>query len=68
MFYEMPESIVDLDKVHEIKADKEGNNIYITRVQGIRWYTNLDHGRRHEKIPLMSMEDNLKYSKHKEIK
>lgn len=32
------------------------------------WYTNIDHGRRHLKIPLMSFDDNLKFSKHKEIK
>lgn len=32
------------------------------------WFTNLDHGRRHQPLPLMTMEDNLKYSKHKEIK
>ena len=32
------------------------------------WYTNLEHGRRHKPLPLMSMEDNLKFSKHKEIK
>ena len=32
------------------------------------WMTNLDHGRRHQPLQLMSMEDNLKYSKHKEIK
>ncbi len=32
------------------------------------WFTNLDHGRRHEMLPLMTMEENLKYSKHKEIK
>lgn len=32
------------------------------------WYTNLDHGRRHQPLPLMTMEDNLKFSKHKEIK
>ncbi len=32
------------------------------------WFTNLDHGRRHQILPLMTMEDNLKYSKHKEIK
>ena len=31
------------------------------------WFTNLDHGRRHQPIPLMTMEENLKYSKHKEI-
>ena len=32
------------------------------------WLTNLDHGRRHEPLPLMTMEDNILYSKHKEIK
>jgi hypothetical protein len=32
------------------------------------WYTNLDHGRRHQPLPLMTMSENLKYSKHKEIK
>lgn len=32
------------------------------------WFTNLDHGRRHQILPLMTMADNLKYSKHKEIK
>ena len=32
------------------------------------WYTNLDHGRRHQPLPLMTMQDNIKFSKHKEIK
>ena len=32
------------------------------------WYTSIDHGRRHQPMPLMSMEDNLKFSKHKDIK
>jgi hypothetical protein len=32
------------------------------------WFTNIDHGRRHEPLPLMTMEDNIKFSKHKEIK
>jgi hypothetical protein len=34
----------------------------------IMWFTNLDHGRRHQEMPLMTMEDNLKFSRHKEIK
>ncbi|MDR3271428.1 MAG: adenine-specific methyltransferase EcoRI family protein [Peptococcaceae bacterium] len=38
------------------------------RVKGVRWFTNLDHGRRHQPLPLMTMADNLKFSKHKEIK
>ena len=32
------------------------------------WLTNIDHGRRHEQLPLMTMEDNILYSRHKEIK
>lgn len=37
------------------------------RIKGVRWFTNLDHGRRHQPLPLMTMADNLKFSKHKEI-
>lgn len=32
------------------------------------WFTNMDHGRRHQPLQLMTMADNIKYSKHKEIK
>ena len=32
------------------------------------WLTNLDHGRRHQPLPLMTMRENLKFSRHKEIK
>jgi hypothetical protein len=39
-----------------------------TRLGNSCWFTNIDHGRRHKPLPLMAMEDNLKYSRHKEIK
>ena len=32
------------------------------------WLTNLDHGRRHSPLSLMTMEDNMRFSKHKEVK
>ena len=32
------------------------------------WFTNIDHGKRHEPLPLMTLEDNILYSKHKEIR
>ena len=48
------------------RIDEEGKK-YI-RVKGVRWFTNLDHGRRHQPLQLMTMAENLKYSKHKEIK
>ena len=34
----------------------------------IMWFTNFEHGRRHQKLPLMTMEDNIKFSKHKEVR
>lgn len=48
------------------RIDDSGNH-YI-RVKGVRWFTNIDHGRRHQPLKLMTMEDNIKFSKHKEIK
>ena len=38
------------------------------RVKGVRWFTNLEHGRRHQPMQLMSMKDNLRFGKHKEIR
>ena len=38
------------------------------RVSGVQWFTNIDHGRRHEPRPLMTMEDNVKFSKHNEVR
>ena len=32
------------------------------------WFTNIEHGRRHQPLALMTMADNLKFSKHKEIR
>ncbi len=49
----------------EAKIDENGNRIVATN--NCLWLTNLDHGRRHQSLPLMTMADNLKFSKHKEI-
>lgn len=32
------------------------------------WFTNMEHGRRHQPLQLMTMADNIKFSKHKEVK
>lgn len=32
------------------------------------WYTNIDHGRRHQPLKLMTMAENYKHSKHKELR
>lgn len=33
------------------------------RVKGVRWFTNLEHGRRHQPLQLMKMTANLKFNK-----
>lgn len=40
----------------------------LVKFRNCTWFTNLDHGRRHDPLDLMSMAENLRYSKHKEIK
>ncbi len=40
----------------------------LVKFRNVCWFTNLDHGRRHQLLPLMTMAENLKYSKHKEIR
>lgn len=48
------------------RIDESGRKFI--RVKGVRWFTNIDHGRRHEPLALMSMADNLRFSRHKELK
>ncbi|WP_434621745.1 adenine-specific methyltransferase EcoRI family protein [Tabrizicola sp. M-4] len=48
------------------RVDAEGNK-YI-RVKSVRWFTNIDHGRRHEPLQLMTMAENIKFSRHKEVR
>lgn len=40
----------------------------LVKFRNALWFTNLDHGRRHQPLPLMTQADNLKFSKHKEVK
>ena len=48
-------------------VDEVVNGINMKNIPSI-WLTNLDHGRRHQPLSLMTMDDNLKFSKHKEVK
>ena len=50
----------------EARIDEDGNRIVATN--NCLWLTNLDHGRRHQPLTLMTMAENLKFSKHKEIR
>ena len=57
MFFEVPDH---WERFHHI--DKETGR-KIARVSTSCWYTNLDHGRRHQPLSLMTMAENLKFSK-----
>jgi hypothetical protein len=50
------------------KAARLGYVGNYTRLGNSCWFTNLDHGRRHQPLQLMTMSDNLRYSKYKQIK
>lgn len=65
MYFQVPDDFVYADTY---KFEREQNGVKVNRVPGVCWFTNLDHGRRHQPLPLMTMADNLKYSKHKTIK
>lgn len=52
---------------YEGKYEKTVDGVKLINVPAV-WFTNLDHGRRHEKLPLMTIAENLKFSKHSEIK
>ena len=43
------------------RVDEDGTKFI--RVKGVRWFTNLDHGRRHQPLNLMTMAENRKFNK-----
>ncbi len=54
-------------------AKEYGEGVYypdtgLVKFRNVCWFTNLDHGRRHQPLRLMTMADNLRFSKHKEIR
>lgn len=55
-----------------LKAEKLGypsdDERDYTRQGNSCWFTNVDHGRRHEPLQLMTSADNMKFSKHKDVR
>ena len=50
------------------KAARLGYAGNYTRLGNACWFTNLEHGRRHEPLGLMTTADNLRFSRHREIR
>ena len=60
MYFYVPKNFKYADTY---KFDRERNGKAVNRVPGCCWYSNLEHGRRHQPLALMTMEDNLRYNK-----
>ena len=50
------------------KAARMGYVGSYTRLGNACWFTNLEHGRRHDPLGLMTAADNLRFSRHREIR
>lgn len=59
MYFKVPE---DFEYSDSYKFERERNGEKINRVPGVCWFTTLDHGRRHQPLPLMSEADIIKFS------
>ena len=65
MYFKVP---ADFVYANTYKFEKEQNGEKVNRVPGVCWFTNLDHGRRHQSLSLMTMKEHFEYSRHKEIR
>lgn len=50
---------VDREYATGVYDEKTG----LVKFRNVCWFTNIDHGRRHQRLPLMTIDDNLKYNK-----
>lgn len=67
MVFAVPSGI-EIAEEDRQKAARMGYVGDYTRLGNSCWFTNLDHGRRHQPLPLMSMADNLKFSRFKQLR
>ena len=62
MYFLVPE---DFQYAPTYKFDRERNGKKVNRVPGVCWYSNLDHGRRHQPLQLRDTRSIFKRPKHK---
>ena len=65
MYFLVPDGFV---YASTYKFEREMNGAAVNRVPGVCWFTNVEHGRRHQPLQLMTEAENIKYSKHKEVR
>lgn len=67
MVFGVPEGTV-VKESDKKKAERLGYVGNFTRLGNSCWFTNIEHGRRHQPLRLMTEAENIRFSKHKEIK
>ncbi len=67
MVFGVPKGTIvkDSDKAKAARLGYVGD---YTRLGNSCWFTNIDHGRRHQPLSLMTVAENLRFSRHKEIR
>ncbi len=55
------------ETIREDDIDKIEDGLNMKNIPSI-WLTNIEHGRRHQPLKLMTMAENIKHSKHKEVR
>jgi len=66
MVFGVPEGTF-VDPKDKAKAERLGYIGNYTRLGNSCWFSNLEHGRRHEPMKLMTMQDNLRFGRHKDL-
>lgn len=67
LVFEVPEG-QPIKRAYQEKAARMGYVGNFTRLGNACWFTNIEHGRRHQPLPLMTMADNMKFSKHRDVR
>ena len=65
MYFRVPDDFV---YAPTYKFERKIDGVTVSRVPGVCWFTNIDHGRRHDPLSLMTEADNIKFSKHANVK
>jgi len=62
MYFRVPDGF-EYAPTYKFERTQGGESV--NRVPGICWFTNFEHGRRHQPLSLMPEAENIKFSKHK---
>ncbi len=60
MYFFVPENF---EYAATYKFDRELNGQMVSRVPGVCWFSNIEHGRRHQPLSLMTMDENLRFNR-----